>query len=389
MVSARQIPSCASGILSSQGKGTRGANSRPLRLRSGRGVVELTTLPRSRAARVRTVGLRMAIGLAVGAALLLVFLRLVNLSAVYQQLRHLSITFALLCGIAFLSAYVVRAIRWRRLLRPCQVSVHRAVGIYQVATFLNLLLPIQGGELAKSALLRRLDGIPASRSFATVSLDKAMDLLPAVGLIVLLPFVGFHLSGILWSLLILALGALGLTVSVLAFVAWKRERALAMLTRPLAIVLRGRARDHAAPSIVLFVNTLLALIRRPHLLLIAAAYTAVAASLDALSCLLAFKALGVAVPVTVVFYGYTLINLTFILPTPPAHVGFSELMGLLVFSGLFGVNRPAVAATFLFLHPFTDLLVTCTGLCWLSRMGLTLRSTLRLTREQGSEGAAS
>jgi uncharacterized protein (TIRG00374 family) len=328
------------------------------------------------------VAFRTALGLCAGAVLIVTFLRLVNVSAVYQRLTHLSIGFALLCGVAFLGAYVVRATRWRCLLRPCDVSIRRAAAIYQVATFLNWLLPVRGGELAKSLLLRHSNAIPVSRSLATVSMDKALDLLPAVGLLALLPFVRLHLSRPLWLLLISALAVVGLAVVVLALAAWRRERALAVLTRSLAKVLPGAARQRVEPFIVMFVDTLLALVRQPRLMMLAAAYTAVAVGLDALFCLLAFRAVGVAVGLPVVLYGYTFYNLAFILPTPPGQVGSNELMGLLIFSGLFGVNRSGVGAMFLFSHPWTAILMTSSGLVCLSAMGMTLQSTLRLARDR-------
>jgi uncharacterized protein (TIRG00374 family) len=351
-------------------------------------LLEVASVPRVRPARVRTVALRTAVGLCAGAILIVAFLQLVDMTAVYARLSHLSIGFALLCGVAFLAAYVIRAMRWRSLLRPCEISVGRAVAIYQVATFLNWLLPVRGGELAKSLLLRRTNGIPVSRSLATVSMDKAMDLLPAVALLALLPFVGLHLGRPLWLLLLTALAAVVLAVLVLALAAWKRELALAALTRPLAKVLPDAVRQRVEPFIVQFVDTLLALLRRPRLMLGAAGYTAVAVCLDALFCLLAFRAVGVAVALPVVLYGYTFFNLAFILPTPPGQVGSNELMGLLIFSGLFGLDRSGVGAMFLFSHPWTAVLMTVSGLVCLGVMGLTLRSTLRLAGDPGEREPA-
>jgi len=340
--------------------------------------MEAASTPRIRIAGVRTVALRSALGLCAGAVLIVTFLQLVNMSAVYTRLSHLSIGFALACGVAFLGAYVVRALRWRCLLRPSDVSIPRAVALYQVATFLNWLLPIRGGELAKSLLLRRSNGIPVSRSLATVSMDKAMDLLPVIGLLALLPFVGLRLSRPLWLLLLTALAVVVLAVLVLALATWRRELALAALTRPFARVLPGAARQRVEAFIVQFVDTLLALIRQPRLMLVAAAYTAAAVSLDALFCLLAFNAVGVAVALPVVLYGYTLFNLAFILPTLPGQVGSNELVGLLIFSGVFGLDRSGVGAMFVFSHPWTAVLMTTSGLLCLSVMGVTLRSTLRL-----------
>ena len=78
--------------------------------------------------------------------------------------------------------------------RPLEVSIRQAAAIYQIAIFVNWLLPIRGGEVVMSLLLRRTDRIPVNRSLAAVSMDKAMDLLPAAGLLAVMPFVGLPLT---------------------------------------------------------------------------------------------------------------------------------------------------------------------------------------------------
>jgi uncharacterized protein (TIRG00374 family) len=347
------------------------------------GVMDLATATRGRTARVRAVALRSGIGLAVGAALIVTFLRLVNVGEVSRRLAHLNLGIALLCGATFLAAYVVRAVRWRCLLLPRQVSIRRAVAIYQIAIFLNWLLPIRGGEVAMSLLLRRSDGVPVSESLAAVSMDKAMDLVPAAALLAVMPFSGLHLSRSLWLVLMGAIAAVCLGIGFLALAAWRRDRAIALLVRPLETLMRGSARDHVGPFVSGFVGTLMALFRRPRILLIAALYTVVALTLDALFCLLAFRAVGIAITPLAVLLGYTLYNLSFILPSPPGQVGSNELVGLLIFSGVFGVSRAGVGAMFLFSHPWTGFLMACTGFACLSAMSLNLRSTLRLAQDHG------
>lgn len=337
---------------------------------------------RAQVTRIRVMSLRVGAGLFVGAILIVAFLRLVNVSAVSRRLAHVSPGYAAACGAAFLGAYVVRALRWRCLLRPCRVAVGRIIAIYQVATFLNWLLPIRGGELAKCLLLRRSDGIPVSRSLATVSMDKAMDLVPAGALLVLLPFTGLRLSNALWILLLSALTVVGLVGALLGLAAWKRDRALALLTRVLGVLLPRSMREKLEPFVVSFLDTLLALMRQPRLLLLALAYTAAAVALDALFCLLAFKAIGLSIELPTILYGYTFYNLAFILPTPPGQLGSNELVGLLIFSGMFGLNRSGVAAMFLFSHPWTAILLTASGLLCLSAMGLSLRAAFRLAGDQ-------
>ena len=347
----------------------------------------LAAAPRrtGKTARVRVLVLRTALGLGAGVVLLLAFLRLVDFRNVYQRLEHLSIGLALLCGVAFLGAYVVRALRWRCFLAPDRVSIPRVVALYQVAIFVNWLLPIRAGELVKSLSLRRSHGIPVSRSLATVTMDKAMDLLPAVGLLALLPFVNLHLSRSLWLLLLSALAALGLCVLVVGLAAWSPDRFLALLTGILVKILPRSIGQSVESGAARFIATLVTIIRQPRLMLVATMYTLVAVGLDALFCLLAFRAVGVVVPVPVVLYGYSFYNLAYMLPTPPGQIGSNELIGLLIFSGLFGVSRSGVGAMFLFSHPWTAFLMASSALLCLSAMGLTLRGTLRLTQDAESE----
>jgi uncharacterized protein (TIRG00374 family) len=344
--------------------------------------MDVISLPRPRRVRARGLAVRAVVGVLIGAILVATFLRLVDVRAIYGRLTHLEVTSALLCGVAFLGAYAVRAARWRWLLGKSEVGLGRAVAIYQVATFVNWLLPVRGGELVKSLLLRRTNGIAVSRSLATVGLDKTMDLLPAVALLTLIPFVRLRLSEPLWLLLLSAMVVVVTSGVVLALAAWRRERAMTVLSRVLGAVLPARFRNRIEPFIARFVDTLLSLIRQPRVLSVAAAYTVLAVCLDALFCLLAFRAVRATVAVPVVLYGYSLYNLAFILPTPPGQVGSNELVGLLIFSGMFNVGRSDVGAMFLFSHPWTAALMTISGLMCLSAMGLTLRATLRMSGQR-------
>jgi uncharacterized protein (TIRG00374 family) len=333
--------------------------------------------PAFRPARGRAAVLRTALGVGVGVLLVLVFLSLVNVSAALRHLSHLRLGFALLSGAAFLSAYVVRSVRWRCLLSPIKVPLRRLAAIYQVATFLNWLLPVQAGELAKSLLLQRSDGVPVSRSLATVSMDRSMDLLPAIVLVGVAPLVHLHLSRPLWVVLLLASAGAVLVLGLLAWAA-RAQHASRLLSGPLGGILPRGARERIEPLIGTFVETLAALTHRRSVLLVAAALTVAAVCLDALFCLLAFRAVGLDISPQVALYGYTLFNLAFILPTPPGHVGSNELIGLLIFAGVFGVDRSGVAAMFLFAHPWTAILITTSGLACLSQLGLRFRSALRL-----------
>src|SRR4029079_14790511 len=136
-----------------------------------------------------------------------------------------------------------------------KVSAARVIRIYFIATFLNWELPVQGGELAKSLMLRRSNGIPVNRSLATVTMDKAMDLLPAVVLLILVPVAGLQLSGPIWGLLAFALVILALSGLALGFANWQRDRTLALMSRFVRAILPKRVGERVEPFIVGFVDT--------------------------------------------------------------------------------------------------------------------------------------
>lgn len=335
--------------------------------------------------RHRTTAIRVASGLAVGALFVVVFLQFVDVDAVADRLAHLNPAIAVLCGIVFLGAYAVRALRWRLFLAPDEIPAGRIISIYYVATFLNWLLPFQGGEVAKCVILRRTDGIAVNRSLATVTMDKAMDLVPAVVILSVVPVAQLHVAGGLWVFLAFPLVLLAVGASVLVFASRQHDRAVAALSRLLRRVLPARIADRVEPFVLGFVDTLLDLMRRPRLFLVATAYTVVAVALDASFCWLAFRAVGTTLSPGVVLFGYTFYNLAYIFPTPPGHLGSNELTGLLIFAGMFGVNRSAVGAMFVFSHPFTGLLMTVSALGSLKVIGLDRRAVLRLPATAATE----
>lgn len=330
---------------------------------------------------------RTALGAVAAAILLFVFSQVISLGGVLRRLEHLNIPLALLCGVVFLGAYVVRALRWRYFIAPYTVSARDAILIYQVSTFINWLLPVRGGELVKAFLLRKRVGMPVREALPTVAMDKLMDFLPALVLLVILPFMPFHLDGALWGLLLLVAGVFLLSIIFLLLAVWKRQLALSLVYRIFALT-PTRIRQKVVPFVEGFVDALLRLAAQPRLLLIATAYTAVAVSFDALFAWLAFLAIGAHVSYAVVLFGYTLYNLAYILPTPPGQIGSNEVIGLLVFTGIFGVSRISVAAMFIFSHPWTALLMIVSGLASLSALGVGLRSTLSFGQTSADEALA-
>jgi len=331
---------------------------------------------------LRTPLAKLLVGLLIGAGLLVLVSRFANIPAtlhVLQQnlLTPRGITLACLSGVAFLLAFAIWGMRWKLFLNPIgKVSTFTAVRLALVSTFINFLLPINGGEIAKALTLKRIAGIPISRSLPTIALDRAMDLLPALVLMASVPLLGIQMDLELWFIL----GAVsGLLIGLCCFMAlavWKRAAAITLL-RSITGRLPKRYGGTLEAFGASFVDALIIGARRPRVFIPAALLTCAALFFDSLFAMLAFWVIGFPLPLGEAIFGYTLYNMVYIFPTPPGQIGSNEAVGLLVFGGLLHLPSNKVLAMFLFSHPWAALLMCLAGLICLKSLGLTVSTAIR------------
>src|SRR6266566_8160355 len=331
---------------------------------------------------------KVTIGLLIGVGLLFLVARFVDLPVTIAILRMnletpQGIILALLAGACFLMAWSVRGIRWKLFLNPVgKVSTFQAIALYQVGVFLNFLLPIRGGEVAKCFMLKRNADIPVSKSLPTVAMDKALDLMPALFIMAIVPFLGVQMDIKLWLVLWFVSGIL---ISLLVFVllsAWKRDSAIALLQKMTGLLPKsiGSKVEGFATG---FVDSLLAGASQPRIFIPAIILTVVAVLFDGLFAMLAFWTIGYHITFGMALFGYSVYNMFYILPTPPGQVGSNEAVGLLVFSGLLHIPATQVTAMFVFSHPWAAVLMCTTGLICLSTLGLTITGAMKAQTSGG------
>jgi uncharacterized protein (TIRG00374 family) len=332
---------------------------------------------------LNTPAAKVTFGLLIGLGLLLLVARFVNLPATVRVLRvNLAtpegVILALLSGMAFLSAWSIRGIRWKLFLNPvCKVSTLQAIGLYQVGVFLNFLLPIRGGEVAKCFMLKSNTGVPVSRSLPTVAMDKALDLMPALFIMAIVPLLDVQMDVKLWLVLWFVGGILLSLIFFVILSAWKRDSAIRLLKRLTSLLPRaisGKVEGFATG----FVDSLLAGARQPKVFIPAILLTCVAVLFDGLFAMLAFWTIGYHIAFGTALFGYTVYNMLYILPTPPGQVGSNEAVGLLVFGGLLHISPVYVTAMFVFSHPWAAVLMSTTGLISLSGLGLTITGAMKV-----------
>lgn len=271
------------------------------------------------------------IGIAVGAFFLLITILRIDTARVVTAVADVRLELFLLVCLCVYGVVAGNAARWDVLVRQqVPVTYRRAFIVWQLTFFVNLLLPLRGGDLGRLVLVSRMTGASKARLVALEFIDRTIDFSSMLALaMVLLLFLPLP-PGIKTGIMALFGVVLGGVVCLLLVGHFFREPAGSSPRRILAKFAEGaRAIRGLRPLLTAFVVAFLPWLWETGMMVLMGR----AARID-----LAFP-----VAMAVLFS----VNLSFLIPTP-AQVGAYEGLGVatLIF---FGVDRSvAVAYMFLF-----------------------------------------
>ena len=337
--------------------------------------------------RLRTVAICL---LTVG--LLAFFLRNADWSAVWAETRRAQPLY--LAGALLLTAltYVIRAFRWQYLLAPLGSvrfgPAFRATVIGFAATF---LLPARAGEVIRPYLLARREGLPGTATFATVILERLLDLVTALTLFatfVLLfdprtvPGAAAHLPRVQLGGLLAAVVAIG--ALAVAFVAAGHPERLGRLALRVERVLPARAARVVAGLVESF-TTGLAVLRQPRRLLVSLALSLPLWLSIAAGIWLTSLAFHITFPFIASFLVMAILVVGVAMPTPGAVGGFHAAYQIAVQAFFDTPDDRAIGAAIV-LHAISFLPVTVAGILFMAQEGLSLRTLA--AQAPGAGGAA-
>lgn len=283
-------------------------------------------------------------------------------------------------SLLYVVAYVVRSLRWRLILSPVKrVTVGESFSMLMAGYFLNYVIPIRAGEVAKSFFLKRLKGVPVATSLPTVFVDKLLELVSIVLVLTLVPILSIDLEGSLAVLVYVVLGVFVFAVGIL-ILAFRSEQATTRLLCTLFAWLPSRAYERLSEWLKLFVKGMGVARENVRALPSLLGLTGLAVLTDACYFFVMFRAFGIEVAFARVLFGYTLLTLSYILPTPPAQIGYNELViGLIFAGGLAGaaISRGEVMAVVIVAHALTGLIITGVGLWSFWAMGIRVSDSFR------------
>jgi uncharacterized protein (TIRG00374 family) len=335
-----------------------------------------------------------------------------------QQANYWSLIPALLF---YFAGVVVRAVRWRILLRPIlppskdgtrtERSLLSIFEVVVIGYMANNVLPARIGELVRAYVLSLRENVRKTATLATILVERIFDGLTMVGFaaaVVLFVILfdrsalrsgdashklGTFLNELSTPIIIAAVIFLGLLVVFLA-VATSRERTERLARFGLRF-LPGRLHERAERLLVSFMDGLSSL-RSPSTLVAVLGLSISAWLLEAGMYYIIGTwgfdlrgADGQLLPVYVYILTTAFVNLGTLIPQGPGYVGVFEAIAKGVLVGAFGVAENPALSYVLVLHITLLVPVTLLGFYFMARQSLNYSDLVRLeqTRAEASEQA--
>jgi glycosyltransferase 2 family protein len=320
--------------------------------------------------------LRAALVFILTVGLLAFFLRGVNLRDVWAQTREADPRLLVLGVLVTLMTYTLRAFRWQYLLAP--IGPTRFSTAFQATVIgfaASFLLPARAGEVLRPYLLARREGLPPTACFATIILERLLDLVT-----VLLLFGAFVLLVSPTSLAgdpaiyarvkaggLMAAGASIAGFLVLYFLAGHPEKLGAWALR-VERVLPARLARAVAGLVESFAQGL-AVMRRPAHLLGSLALSFPLWLSIALGIWVTSRAFHMTFGYLGSFLVMTLLVVGVAVPTPGQVGGFHTAYKIAV-TTFFGVPETTAVGAAIVLHAISNIPVSLLGLVFMAREGL-------------------
>lgn len=323
--------------------------------------------------RVRTV---LILLLTVG--LLWFFFRNADMPRVWAEMRRARPMLLLAAILVTGLTYVLRSLRWQYLLAPIGhtrfSTAFRATVIGFAATF---LLPARAGEVIRPYLLARQEGLPGTACFATIILERLLDLVTVVLFFAFFVFTADPASTAaapaamervkLGGLLAAVAGALALGG---AFVAAGHPERLGQWALRVERVLPAKLARIVASFVETFTQGL-AVMRQPRRLLVSLALSIPLWLSIAAGIWLTSLAFHITFPFVGSFLVMTILVVGVAMPTPGAVGGFHAAYQIAV-QTFFGVPDDRAIGAAIVLHGVSFVPVTLLGLFFMARDGISL-----------------
>lgn len=324
-------------------------------------------------------------GFAISAIFLFLALFRVDFNQVAQAIAHADYRLILLSAVFTLLSYVLRTMRWRRLLLPHKaIPTPRLFPTLVIGFALNNVLPGRPGEFARAFMLGQREKLSKSLAIATVVLERVADGLTLIAILAALAFF-IELPG--WGQQVenLALLIFGAALLFMLLMLW-REKWMTHLLHRVIHILPPKYAHRIANMFASFVMGLHSL-RSPRDTLAIIFFSLAVWSCEAVSYFLVLSAFHLftspAESALAALFLMVIVNLSISIPAAPGGIGPFEAAGILALSA-FGVSKDLALPAVLISHMVQYGLITGLGVIFMAREGIKLSQAAQVIETERS-----
>jgi len=313
------------------------------------------------------------IGILLGIVFLVLAVRDLKVDELRAALQAADYTYLLPAGFLSIAALVVRSFRWRGLLEPTKkISAWRLFPVLVIGFAMNLIFPARAGEFGRAHLVGRREGLSRSLSFATIVVERIVDGLMLVGMLVSVTL-AFNLPGWAGDAARGGLALFGLALASVVLLLLREEWALKLLTWGLRF-LPTRLAAPLQRMVTSFIEGLRVLRGAPGIVrLILISFLVWACEVAVIYVLLlGFKVtLPFEAMLGVSMFFLCIVGFTTILPAAPGSLGMYEFFGMTALT-VFGLKQETAFSLAVISHLLPFVLLVSLGAFFIWRENLSL-----------------
>lgn len=276
----------------------------------------------------------------------------------------------------------LRALRLKILLSDIKkINLKDLVLLNGVAMLLNFFIPIRAGELAKGIYLNIKYDLNLGKSIIWIFIDRFVDFLVVLLLAAVLFFIVPTSLNITFITVITVIVFVGLTLTYLAVFKPEISRKMVNFLRHLLIFNIIKIYFERFSNFVLDAFTVLR--KHPKDLALIILITLLSYGADGAIWYFTFISLSQPQPFLAMYLGQVLSALTYLIPAAPGYIGSAEASGLLILSGVMGLEANLASAMTVLIHILSLLFIIIYGVISIFTLKIDLGLILKKALKRG------
>lgn len=323
------------------------------------------------------------------AALSLFFIYFFDVQQTKNLLEKISGFPALISVLCFLSAIVLRAIKWTFIMRTTErVRWREGYHTVMISNLINFLFPVRFGELAKLYIIKRVGHVPYSTSVSSILTDRFSQFFMILVSLLFLPIAGFRVfawsSKLILVFVVFIVSAFAVFFYGMFFLEMGRKAGTKFLG--LCGVSHKKIQSLSTGKAVAFIQAIVSRMNitdfRKRDVFLILLFSLLIISLDGAYYYFGIHTFGISVSFLQAVMGGCLMNLLFVLPTPPGQVGTAEMYPVLIFSWGIGLSSGDISSIAIFFHLVVAVVFAILGICSLFSLGMGAGTLFRSIRKE-------